>query len=97
MSGNVEEVSKKLRSTSGGNIDVIHWLLGPTDMIVHVHAGNFGELLEVIDDKILAAEIREAQLRCFNRNSDLLQTFASERTPFRIGRATDTNNGMGPR
>ena len=53
MSGNVQEVSKKLRHASDEHIDVIHWLLGPTDMIVHVHADDFGGLLKVIDDKVL--------------------------------------------
>ena len=53
MSGSVEEVSKKLRNIPGKNIDLIHWLLGPTDMIVHVHATNFEELLQVLDGKIL--------------------------------------------
>lgn len=53
MSGNVQEVTKKLRHACDEHIDVIHWLLGPTDMIVHVHANDFGGLLQVIDDKVL--------------------------------------------
>ena len=53
MSGNVQEVTKKLRHACDEHIDVIHWLLGPTDMIVHVHADDFGGLLQVIDDKVL--------------------------------------------
>lgn len=53
MAGNVEEVSRKLRHASDEHIDVIHWLLGPTDMIVHVHANDFDELLKVVDDRVL--------------------------------------------
>ncbi len=53
MSGNVEEVDRKLRSAANGHIDLIHWLLGPNDMIVHVHAKNFKELLRVIDERVL--------------------------------------------
>jgi hypothetical protein len=53
MSGNVEEVDRKLRLAANGHIDLIHWLLGPNDMIVHVHAKNFKELLRVIDKRVL--------------------------------------------
>jgi hypothetical protein len=53
MSGNVEEVDKKLRAAADGHIDLIHWLLGPNDMIVHIHAKNFKELLRVIDSRVL--------------------------------------------
>ncbi len=53
MSGNVEDVDKKLRAAADGHVDLIHWLLGPNDMIVHVHAKGFKELLHVIDSRIL--------------------------------------------
>lgn len=53
MSGNVEEVDKKLRAAADGHVDLIQWLLGPNDMIVHVHAKGFKELMRVIDSRIL--------------------------------------------
>ena len=53
MSGNVEEVDRKLRAAADGHVDLIHWLLGPNDMIVHVHAKGFKELMRVIDSRIL--------------------------------------------
>ena len=51
--GSVEEVSKKLRGAADEHVDLIHWLLGPNDMIVHVHASELAELLNVIDSKIM--------------------------------------------
>jgi hypothetical protein len=53
MPGNVEEVDKKLRAAANGHIDLIHWLLGPDDMVIHVHAKTLKELHRVIEDKIL--------------------------------------------
>jgi DNA-binding Lrp family transcriptional regulator len=53
MSGNVEEVDRKLRAAANGHIDLIHWLVGPNDMVVHVHAKTLKELLRVIEDRVL--------------------------------------------
>ena len=53
MAGDVHEVLKKLRKLADEHIDLAHLLLGPTDMIAHVHAENFEALLNVIDEKIL--------------------------------------------
>ena len=52
MAGDVHEVLKKLRKLADEHIDLAHLLLGPTDMIAHVHAENFEALLNVIDEKI---------------------------------------------
>jgi hypothetical protein len=54
MSGNVEEVSRKLQAAADEHIDLIHWLLGPNDMIVHVQASDMYELMQVIDSRILS-------------------------------------------
>lgn len=53
MSGNVQEVLKKLRTAADEHVDLIHCLLGPIDMIAHVHAADFKQLLDVIDTKVL--------------------------------------------
>ena len=53
MAGSVEEVTRKLQAAGDKHIDLIHWLLGPNDMIAHVHAGDFKKLLKVIETRIL--------------------------------------------
>ena len=53
MAGDVHEVLKRMRQKADEHIDLAHCLLGPTDMIVHVHANDFETLLRVIDDKIM--------------------------------------------
>jgi DNA-binding Lrp family transcriptional regulator len=51
--GDVEEVTRRLRSTADEHLDLIHWLLGPTDMIVHLYASSPEELVTVMDTVVL--------------------------------------------
>jgi hypothetical protein len=85
MSGNVESVDKKLRAAADGHIDLIHWLLGPNDMIVHVHAKGFKELLRVIDKRILPLK-NETHNRIASTET-LIVTSSKARKPFKL---TDT-------
>jgi hypothetical protein len=53
MPARVSEVEKKLRAAAPKNINAVHRLFGPNDMLVHIRSNSPEMLLRVIDDNIL--------------------------------------------